>query len=81
MAWDYPVFILAMFAGALAIAVGLMRLASGRTSEAAFRCAVCGRTAQGVTPRSWRYCPYCGAPKEAKGLQDLPTKRRSVVDL
>lgn len=81
MAWDYPFFIIATFVAALAVAWWLIRIAGPRRRAVAFECKVCGRAHRGVTPREWRYCPHCGAPRNATSLKDVPSKRRSVVDL
>ena len=79
-AWDYPVFIIAMFVAAIAVSVWIIRLASPRR-PAAFECKVCGRRERGASARAWRYCPYCGAPRSSTRLGQMPHQRRSVVDL
>ena len=79
MAWDYPFFIIAMFLGAMGIVVWMMRSAAG-PRKPAFECDVCGRKRVPGDATDWRYCPWCGVPRESKSLRDLPPKR-SVLDI
>ena len=81
MAWDYPVFIVAMFVAAISLALWLMRIANNPNTDPSFACAVCGRKRRESLAAQWRYCPYCGAPKGAKHLSDMPRMRRSVLDV
>lgn len=81
MAWDYPFFIIATLFAALGVAGAIIRAAQPGRKPPDFECAVCGRKQRGVTPREWRYCPYCGVPRDAKSLREMPRQRRSVVDL
>ena len=80
-AWNHPIFIVAMFVAAIAVAWWLIRAARPREREPSFECSVCGRRAQARVARDWRYCPYCGAPRDAKSLRDMPHRRRSIVDI
>ena len=80
MAWDYPIFILATFATAAIVAGGFIRSA-GHKPTPSFDCIVCGRRQLLPQARDWRYCPYCGAPKDAVGGHQLPRQRRSEIDL
>jgi hypothetical protein len=81
MTWEYPVLILVMFFVAGFSSWALLRAANRKQEPPSFACSVCGRNAVGATPRQWRYCPFCGAPKDAKHLHQMPQKRRSVIDL
>jgi hypothetical protein len=78
-AWDYPIVVLATFAGALTVAGWLIRAAGTRTKPA-FECEVCGRLVGTYSAREWRYCPFCGVPREATELRALPRKR-SILDI
>lgn len=66
MAWDYPVFIVAMFVVALGIGIWIMRAAAPSRQRIFFQCAVCGRRDKAASSRQWRYCPNCGTPRDAK---------------
>jgi hypothetical protein len=79
-AWDYPFLIIAGFIGALLLAVWIMRAGTARGSPA-FACEVCGRSIKSWSAREWRYCPYCGVPREAKDLRALPRKRSLADDI
>ncbi len=81
MAWDYPVFIVAMFVLAIAIAVVIGRIANPRRRRPSFECSVCGRRESARSAREWRYCPYCGVPRESRSLRDLPRRGVSVLDI
>lgn len=78
-AWDYPVVIIAIFFGALVLARWLMRVGNpGRAPG--FECEICGRIIQTYSAREWRYCPYCGVPRDSKDLRTLPRKK-SILDI
>ena len=80
MAWDSPLYIIGMFVAAIGIASWLIRAANPARRKTTFVCEVCGRKQRGPNPAEWRYCPYCGVPKDSRRLADLPPKR-SVLDL
>ena len=79
MAWDYPFFIAGMFLASMGIIVWLTRSAAS-TRKPTFECDVCGRKRGPRDANDWRYCPWCGVPRESKSLRDLPRKR-SVLDI
>ena len=81
VAWQYPIFyVVALIAGAF-VAWALLRLGDPRTRRGrpTYLCTVCERKQTLLQAKEWRYCPYCGAPKNGT-LKDLP-KRRSVLDI
>jgi hypothetical protein len=78
-AWDYPVVVIAVFIGAFAIAAWIMRI-SKPNAKPEFECDVCGRVIRTYSAREWRYCPYCGVPRESKDLAALPRKK-SILDI
>ncbi len=73
-AWDFPMFIVAAVAIAVAVAYLIMRDASAKRPPA-YECPICGRRSQTEAAREWRFCPYCGAPKEAKSTADMRRKQ------
>ncbi len=81
MAWDYPVFIVAMFFLAMGIALVIMRVANPRRRRAAFECSVCGRREAANSAKDWRYCPYCGVPRDSRSMRDLPRRGVSILDI
>lgn len=78
-AWNFPEVIIIAIVIAVASSVWLIRSASGKKPALTFVCTVCGRKQNAPMAREWRYCPYCGAPKDAKSTKDLP-RRRSVFE-
>ncbi len=80
MGWDNPIFIIGMFLGAMGIAILLIRVSSPK-SELAFECQVCGRKQRARSAGEWRYCPYCGAPRDARSTRHMPRRGRSVLDI
>ena len=80
MGWDNPIFIIGMFLGAMAIAIVLIRVGNPK-GELPFACEVCGRKERARSARDWRYCPYCGAPRDARSTRHMPRRRRSVLDI
>jgi len=79
-AWDYPIMIVGMVIVAVTITVWLMRSAATKP-EPDFFCSVCGRSVRLRSSREWRYCPYCGVPRDSKRLSDLPGKKPSILDV
>ncbi|MBN1961580.1 MAG: hypothetical protein JW841_11595 [Deltaproteobacteria bacterium] len=71
IAWDYPAFIIAAVVVALLITYGLLR-ATRKAQKPIYVCNICGRRHNAVGAYEWRYCPYCGAPRDAKTTADLP---------
>jgi len=80
MAWDYPVVIIGVFLFAMLVAWAILRLASSPKADPTFECDVCGRSQIILAAREWRYCPYCGVPRDSRDLRDLP-RRKSVLDI
>ena len=80
MGWDNPIFIIGMFLGAMVIA-GLLIRTGNPKGTVAFTCAVCGRKERARSARQWRYCPYCGAPRDARSTRHMPQHKRSVLDI
>jgi hypothetical protein len=72
--WDYPIVILGALA--VAVAVGWLLIRVSVPPRVGFNCLICGREDLGFSARQWRYCPYCGAPKGAASLADLPRRKR-----
>lgn len=73
-AWNYPAVIVVAMLVAVTASLWLMRLAGTPTKNPPFSCGVCGRKELGLSAKDWRYCPYCGAPKNAKGTKDMPKR-------
>jgi hypothetical protein len=69
-AWNYPVVIIAALGAALFF-YRLIVSAGQQRATPAFECLVCGRRQLGADAKTWRYCPYCGAPRDAKALSAL----------
>ena len=78
LGWNSPLAIVGMFVSAMLAANWLMRAAAGRRLPA-FDCYVCGRKQMDRAARQWRFCPYCGVPRDSRKLSDIPG-RRSVLD-
>lgn len=82
MAWDSPVAIIAMFLGALAVFWWLLRVGTPRDTGPAFDCFVCGRKERARVAAEWRYCPYCGVPRDSKTTKSLPRGGgKSILDM
>lgn len=75
-AWNFPGAIVLALGVAVAASLWLLRVSQGPSKGPAFLCSVCGRKEFGLSAKDWRYCPYCGAPKDALGTKDMP-KRKS----
>lgn len=74
-AWNFPEVILLAVALTGAVTYLLIRAAGAASKRAPdFECDVCGRRQHNLYARQWRYCPFCGAPKDARGTQDLPRR-------
>ncbi|MEZ4272261.1 MAG: hypothetical protein R3C68_12790 [Myxococcota bacterium] len=76
--WDSFNFVLALVA-ALSITGWLIRIAGPRTKPT-FECNICGRRHLEPMAHQWRYCPYCGAPRDTHRMGTLPSKK-SVLDV
>jgi hypothetical protein len=69
-AWNFPSFIILAAGVALAFYWALTRAARApRLPD--FECVVCGRKQLHPDSKSWRYCPYCGAPHNARELAKI----------
>ncbi len=79
-AWSYPEVILIAVVVAALGSFWLMRAAAGGGNRKPdFECDVCGRKQTSLFAKEWRYCPYCGAPRAAKGTHELPKRARPDV--
>ena len=67
--WNYPAIIVVAVVVGVSLGAWLIRLAEPRRVKIKFECVMCGRKELGPSAKDWRFCPYCGASKNAKSLQ------------
>ena len=70
--WEYPY--IGVFAFFLTVVTFILFFgyADVKGTKFGYECGVCGARYRGLGPKSWRYCPACGAPKNATSYSEIP---------
>lgn len=77
--WDYPGVIVVALLFSMVVTAWLFRVGRAKVLPD-FECVICGRKQIGGYAKQWRFCPYCGAPRDGKQIKsvsilDVPLKK------
>jgi len=76
--WDHPIIIVPALMLAITIGFWIIRLAQRQPNAPSFKCNLCGLKDLARSAKQWRYCPNCGAPRNAHLLKDLPKRSKPL---
>jgi hypothetical protein len=79
-AWNYPIIIVPALLLAISIGFWIIRLAQRKPSTPPFECKLCGLKDRALSAKQWRYCPNCGAPRNASLLKEIPKRSKPLPE-